>query len=148
MMPDKPMEIHRLREFDERQFLEMHDLMCVLSTRCQLTPEMLQSAITRAYVYVMVGEGRIVGTATLCPFFSPTGAKASIEDVVILPEYQGRGWGRLLMEHVLSQARTMAPITLQLTSRPSRVAANALYRQLGFLSKETNCYTLALLAEN
>lgn len=148
MMPDKPMEIHRLREFDERQFLEMHDLMCVLSTRCQLTPEMLQSAITRAHVYVMMEEGRIVGTATLCPFYSPTGAKASIEDVVILPEYQGRGWGRLLMEHVLSQARTMAPVTLQLTSRPSRVAANALYRQLGFQPKETNCYTLALLAEN
>lgn len=141
------MEIRRLQEFDEQQFQEMRTLMEVLSTRCHLTPEMLHAAVSRAWVYVMVCDGRIIGTATLSPFCSPTGAKASVEDVVILPEYQGRGWGRCLMEHVIAEARQLAPVTLQLTSRPSRVAANALYRQLGFQQKDTNCYTLSLAVE-
>jgi ribosomal protein S18 acetylase RimI-like enzyme len=48
------------------------------------------------------------------------------------------------MDYVLERAASFAPITLQLTSRPSRVAANALYRKLGFLPKETNFYTMKI----
>ena len=85
-----------------------------------------------------------MGCATLCVFHSPTGTKASVEDVVVDEEYRGRGLGRELMLGILERARRLAPIELHLTSKPARVAANALYQSLGFVRKETNAYTLCL----
>ena len=87
----------------------------------------------------------IVGCATLCVFESPTGQKASVEDVVILPAYRGQGIGRALMEHLIGYAReTLAPVDLHLTSMPSRVEANELYQSLGFEQRETNVYKISL----
>lgn len=93
------------------------------------------------------GEGRIIGCATLCVFHSPTGTKASIEDVVVLSAYRGQHLGKQLMEYVLEQVKAYAPIELHLTSNPMRVAANKLYQSLGFLKKETNCYHLMITDE-
>ena len=41
-------------------------------------------------------------------------------------------------------ASSMSPIEIQLTSKPHREAANALYRSLGFERVETNCYRIKL----
>ena len=48
------------------------------------------------------------------------------------------------MAYLLDRAASFAPITLQLTSRPLRIAANALYQKLGFQPKETNFYTMKI----
>lgn len=138
------MEIRQLTHPTPEQYKQMHALMCVLSTHCRLTPQMLEQATRQAQVYVLEHQGTIIGTATLSPYGSPTGRKASIEDVVVLPQYQGQHLGRRLVQHLVDVARTMAPITLHLTSRPSRIAANALYRQLGFQQRETNVYKMEL----
>lgn len=67
-----------------------------------------------------------------------------LRDVVVAAEFRGRHIGRTLLEHVLGTARTMAPIELQLTSKPARTAANALYSTLGFTRVDTNCYRIKL----
>ena len=93
-------------------------------------------------------EDHIIGCASLCVFDSPTGRKASVEDVVVESGHRGQGIGRALLEHIIGFARReLAPIDLQLTSRPERVAANALYRSLGFERRETNAYRLRLMDE-
>lgn len=131
----------RLMRYTEAQYEDLAGLMHTLTQHRELTPRKLDETLQHAQLFVLEGEdGRLVGMATLCPFFSPTGRKASIEDVVIHPDYQGKGLGRLLMQEVLSAARELSPLTLQLTSRPSRIAANALYRKLGFQQKDTNFY--------
>jgi hypothetical protein len=38
----------------------------------------------------------------------------------------------------------LSPIDLRLTSNPSRVEANALYRELGFELRDTNVYKMSL----
>lgn len=137
------MKFERLSSFDAQEFADMRTLMGVLSSHCDLTEDMLTDAVRQASVFVARHEGHIIATATLAVFSSPTGRKASIEDVVVLPQYQGHGIGRDLVKHVLDEAHRLSPITLQLTSRPSRIAANALYRNLGFQQKETNFYKKA-----
>ncbi len=88
---------------------------------------------------------RILACATLCVYESPTGRKASVEDVVVSQKSRGQHIGKRLMEHIIAFARTnLADVDLCLTSRPHRVAANNLYRSLGFQPKETNVYKMPI----
>ena len=139
-------EFSELSSFSQTEFDQFCNLMSALSQRCELTQEMLQAVIDcpDSHLYVVRHKGTIVACATLCLFASPTGRKASVEDVVVLPKFQGLGLGRALMDYLLERAASFAPITLQLTSRPSRIAANDLYQKLGFQPKETNFYTMKI----
>ncbi len=91
-------------------------------------------------VFVARLDGVVVGSLTLAVFPIPTGAKAWIEDVVVDEAARGRGIGELLNRTALDRARSFGARTVDLTSRPSREAANRLYQRLGFDRRETNVY--------
>ncbi len=83
---------------------------------------------------------RIVGSLTLAMFRIPTGYRAWIEDVVVDDAVRGRGIGDKLNRVALDRARDAGAKTVDLTSRPSREAANRLYKRIGFEQRETNVY--------
>jgi ribosomal protein S18 acetylase RimI-like enzyme len=85
-------------------------------------------------------DGGVVGMATLATFRTPTGLRAWIEDVVVDDAGRGRGVGTALTEAMLDRARELGCRTVDLTSRPSREAANRLYQRAGFVARETNVY--------
>ncbi|HWC38355.1 MAG TPA: GNAT family N-acetyltransferase [Acidimicrobiales bacterium] len=85
-------------------------------------------------------EGDIVGTLTLAVFRIPTQVRAWIEDVVVDEAARGRGVGEALNEEAIRRAAAAGVRNVDLTSRPSREAANRLYRRLGFELRETNVY--------
>lgn len=85
-------------------------------------------------------DGAIIGSLTLALFPIPTGLRAWIEDVVVDDAARGKGVGRLLNEVALERAQAAGARTVDLTSRPSREAANRLYQRLGFEARETNIY--------
>lgn len=85
-------------------------------------------------------EGRIVGSMTLVVFPIPTGVRAWIEDVVVDGAARGKGVGAALNTRAIEIAVQMGAKTVDLTSRPSREAANRLYQRLGFVARETNVY--------
>ncbi len=85
-------------------------------------------------------DGTIVGSMTLAMFRIPTGLRAWIEDVVVDGEARGMGVGQLVNERALEIAREAGATTVELTSRPSREAANRLYLRMGFEIRETNVY--------
>jgi ribosomal protein S18 acetylase RimI-like enzyme len=89
-------------------------------------------------------DGRIVGSLTLVLFRIPTGLRAWIEDVVVDGSARGTGVGEALNRFALDEARRAGATTVDLTSRPSREAANRLYRRLGFVQRETNVYRFDL----
>jgi ribosomal protein S18 acetylase RimI-like enzyme len=90
------------------------------------------------------GEGAIVGSLTLALFRIPTGLRAWIEDVVVDEAARGQGVGEALNRAALDRAREAGATTVDLTSRPSREAANRLYQRLGFEQRETNVYRITL----
>ena len=158
------MEIQELQDYTQTQFEDLKQLMTELSDRVNFTQAdmMLVLKDSNCHLYVILesltpspcvshdckspkGEGRIIGCAALCVFHSPTGTKASIEDVVVSSAYRGQHLGKQLMEYVLEQAKAYAPIELHLTSNPKRVAANKLYQSIGFQKKETNCYQMSIV---
>lgn len=88
--------------------------------------------------------GPIVGSLTLALFRIPTGVRAWIEDVVVDGAVRGRGVGEALTAHALDRARSAGARTVDLTSRPSREAANRLYQRVGFVERDTNVYRFEL----
>ena len=90
------------------------------------------------------GSGAVVGSLTLVLFRIPTGVRAWVEDVVVDEAARGRGIGDLLGREALRRAAHAGARTVDLTSRPSREAANRLYRRLGFEVRETNVYRYGL----
>jgi ribosomal protein S18 acetylase RimI-like enzyme len=86
------------------------------------------------------GTGSIVGSLTLAVFRVPTGLRAWIEDVVVDESARGAGAGEALVVAAIRRADAVGARTVDLTSRPSREAANRLYRRLGFETRSTNVY--------
>ena len=93
------------------------------------------------------GGGAILGSLTLVVFRIPTGMRAWIEDVVVDEAGRGQGVGEALNRFALDLARAEGCKTVDLTSRPSREAANRLYQRLGFQARETNVYRKVLETE-
>lgn len=89
-------------------------------------------------------DEKICGMITVVCYDSPTGRKARIEDLVIDNSARGLGAGRALLEAGIELAREIGATALELTSRPSRIAANKLYQTSGFELRETNVYRMNL----
>jgi ribosomal protein S18 acetylase RimI-like enzyme len=85
-------------------------------------------------------DGSVLGAMTLVVFRIPTGVRAWIEDVVVDGDARGRGVGEALNRAAIDLAYELGSRTIDLTSRPTRVAANALYQKLGFVARDTNIY--------
>lgn len=141
------MEISELLSFSSEDCAELAGLMAELDSSASLTErslrELIDSADSHLYV-VRSEEGRIVGCACLCVYFQPFRMDASMESVVVSSSCRRAGLGRRLVEFLIEEAGRLGVARLHLTSRPARVAANALYQAVGFTRKDTNCYVLDL----
>lgn len=85
-------------------------------------------------------DNKIVGLLTLAIFRIPTAVRAWIEDVVVDSTARGHGVGEALNHAAIAEAKRRGASTVDLTSRPSREAANRLYQRLGFVKRDTNVY--------
>jgi ribosomal protein S18 acetylase RimI-like enzyme len=89
-------------------------------------------------------DDEIIGTLTLVVFSIPTGLRAIVEDVIVDNASRGKGVGEQLVAFALRCAKERGAKTVDLTSRSSREAANALYQKMGFVLRETNVYRFFL----
>ena len=142
------MRIEKATEVDEALLAAMARLIPQLSssnpapTRTQLQEMVDSPAITLLIARDDAGE--IVGSLTLAMFRIPTGLRAWIEDVIVDGSQRGKGLGEALTRHALQVAKDADATTVDLTSRPSREAANRLYQRVGFERRETNVYRYKL----
>lgn len=139
--------VNAVRYANEELVSQINHLLPQLSssaapmTLTQLKDFLDSSAIT---LFIATDEGRTLGMLTLAMFPLPTGVRAWIEDVVVDVEARGQGAGELLTMTAVEHAKRHGAVTVDLTSRPSREAANSLYRKLGFQTRETNVYRFTL----
>lgn len=123
-----------------------------------LTAEQTQALVDQDSVYLFVFRtdkpviaadgneveaGTILGMLSLATFAIPTGVRAWVEDVVVDAGTRSMGAGQQLVEAAVAHAQKIGARTVDLTSRPSREAANRLYRRCGFELRETNVYRYA-----
>ena len=91
-------------------------------------------------MFVARVDNQIVGLLTLAVFRIPTAVRAWIEDVVVDSSARGHGVGEALNVAAIAEAKRRGAKTVDLTSRPSREAANRLYQRIGFVARDTNVY--------
>lgn len=109
-----------------------------------LTEEMFNQLVasSNSHLFFLLKEGQIAGMLTVGIYYSPTGGKAWIEDVVVDKSFRGQGLSKLLVAHAIEFVKAKQVPSLMLTSNPKRIAANKLYQTMGFERKETNVYRM------
>ena len=114
------------------------------SSPMTLTEEMFNQLLAspNSHLFFLWKDEQIAGMLTVGIYYSPTGGKAWIEDVVVDESFRGQGLSKLLVAHAINFTQSKQIPTLMLTSNPKRVAANKLYQAMGFERKETNVYRM------
>ena len=148
-MADTPteVEVHECRAVADELVEAMGRLIPQLSSsnpppgRAELEEIVASPATT---LFVARHCDRIVGALTLVAFRIPTGVRTRIEDVVVDETLRGQRVGERLSEAALERARQLGARSTDLTSRPSREAANRLYARMGFERRESNVYRYTL----
>ncbi len=137
-------DVQELMVADESVLADLNALLPQLSSSSppmtlDALSEMVASDASRLLV-ARRDDGAVLGMMTLVVFRIPTGVRAWIEDVVVDETARGTGAGAALNRAAITLAYELGAKTIDLTSRPSRVAANALYQKLGFVARDTNIY--------
>ncbi len=89
----------------------------------------------RYQVYVAEAQGEVVGTFALLIMdnLAHMGAPSGIvEDVVVNPDWQGKGIGKQMMQFAVEHCRKMGCYKLVLSSNLKREVAHRFYESLGF----------------
>ena len=137
--------LERLTRITDSALQDIQNLLCQLTHDDPLpTKRQLQTVVKNNHLIVVRDKGRIVGMGLLISFVKTSGTRGQIEDVVMDEKYGGKGVGKKLVERLIKEARKLKLTKVGLTSRPHRIAANKLYRKLGFIRKNTNVYHLPL----
>ncbi|MET7640176.1 GNAT family N-acetyltransferase [Streptomyces sp. NPDC005438] len=108
----------------------------------QTARRLLDSGATTVLLARVGGE--VVGMLTLVVYPLLSGLRARIEDVVVDEAARGHGVGAALTEEAVRLAEAAGARTVDLTSRPSREAANRLYERLGFEARDSRVYRRSL----
>lgn len=103
-------------------------LILAIAGRAPENPEDWQHIPMEAYA----------GTATLLILQTSWHAVAHIEEVIVDADYEGKGIGKKLMQKAIEVGHDNGVQVFDLTSGPSKVAAQALYEKIGFKKRETN----------
>ena len=109
-----------------------------------LTKDMFHQLLAsqNSHLFFIMKDEQIAGMLTVGIYYSPTGGKAWIEDVVVDETFRGQGLSKLLVAHAIEFVKSQQIPLLMLTSNPKRIAANKLYQAMGFERKETNVYRM------
>jgi ribosomal protein S18 acetylase RimI-like enzyme len=136
--------ISELKEGSADVLTSINQLLPQLSLNAQgISMDRLLELVESDNTIIFLGtdkDGQILGMLSLIVMKIPTGNKAWIEDVVVDSKARGQGLGKALMNHALEEAKKLEVKSIDLTSRPTREAANLLYQSLGYQKRETNVY--------
>jgi len=87
--------------------------------------------------WCLIDNGNIIGTVAI-RIIDDDNRIVELKRMFVLPEYQGRGYGRLLLEHAITYSQKQKYQKMCLDTRKQFSAAQHLYRSVGF--QETDKY--------
>jgi len=139
--------IQKLFALSQEIYRQIIDLLPQLSENIEIQPYLYFDDIinsTGTHIFCAFDQYQLIGIATLVVYKIPSGIGALIEDLVVDEKYRGLKVGKNIMQHLIEFCSEKGIKYVNLTSNPARIAANKLYRSLGFKQRETNLYYLEL----
>lgn len=138
-----------VQSFSQDDADKVRKLVSQLNTDFQpLSDDVYKALLASHQTHLLVARrketGEIVGMITLVAYRIPYKMKGILEDFVVDSSFRKHGIGEKLLQFAIEKARTYGVLSLILTSRPEREAANRLYRKLGFMKRDTNVYQVLL----
>lgn len=90
--------------------------------------EIQNKSISFPWVMVREPDNQVVGYV----IFWKIGEEVQVNNIAVHPDFRRRGLGESLLRHVISWVKKEGAQLVTLEVRPSNLAAQALYRKLGF----------------
>lgn len=111
----------------EREFMPNVDVQ-----KCAL--EMILSNPEVGKIFVCENDGEMIGMVSLLFTISTAlgGKVAMLEDMVVAPLFQGKGFGKKLLAHAILEAKRLTCKRITLLSDTDNVKAHHFYEQFGF----------------
>jgi ADP-ribose pyrophosphatase YjhB (NUDIX family)/GNAT superfamily N-acetyltransferase len=138
----------KILQFVKEKFI--YDLAAVKKLVAQLDPtavvneQSLYKAVVDGYVSKIEKNGKLLGMGWIFPRQTMLRHQAVVEDMIVAESQRGKGWGEKILRDLIAWAKQQGVQVIELTTNPKRIAANSLYRKLGFKLHETNHYLLNL----
>jgi ribosomal protein S18 acetylase RimI-like enzyme len=136
--------ISELREVTDEVVEAFARLLPQLSTSAApLSATAIRELVSSPAVTVLIArndDATIIGTLSLVVFRIPTGTRAWIEDVIVDAAAGRQGTGTALVREAVGRAVQAGARSVDLTTRPARVAAGNLYERAGFTQRDTRVY--------
>lgn len=100
----------------------------------------LYRSMLNGYMTKKVVEGRLVGVGWIFPRRTLSRKQAVVEDMIVDESERGKGYGKEILLDLMGWAKENGVEVIELTTNPKRVAANELYKRVGFELHPTNHY--------
>ena len=134
------MNIRRFREPDAEAAAQVVAVTVKVSNSRDYPPDYIDDLIQthsaqvllqrakEGHMYVACDGGRIIGTGTIAPFWGSR-TESILLTVFVLPEYQGEGIGRAIIETLEQDEFALRASRIEI---PASLTAVGFYRRLGY----------------
>ena len=92
------------------------------------TPEYVMKRAEWTHFYVVCADGHIVGCGAIGPYWDKTD-ESSLFNIFVLPEYQGNGIGRVIIETLEKDEFFLRAKRIEI---PASITACGFYRKMGY----------------
>lgn len=133
-----------VKEYFVYDFKIVRKLTSQLDPNAEINEQSLYKAMLNGYVSKVYKKGKLVGMGWIFPRQTLLRRQAVVEDMIVDEKYRGKGLGEKILLDLIRWAKQEGVEVIELTTNPKRIAANALYKKVGFLLHETNHYLLNL----
>ncbi len=132
-----------IRRFEEKDAHKVAELirktMCISNSKdypeayitqgiALFTPEYVKQRAGWTHFYVVCEGEKIIGCGAIGPYWDKTD-ESCLFTIFVLPEYQGRGYGRLIIETLEQDEFFLRAKRIEI---PASITACAFYRRFGY----------------
>jgi ADP-ribose pyrophosphatase YjhB (NUDIX family)/N-acetylglutamate synthase-like GNAT family acetyltransferase len=120
------------------------ELVSQLDSTAIVDEEAIYKASLNGFVSRQYDKGKLIGMGWIFPRQTLLRKQAVVEDMIVDENYRGKGMGKKILLDLIKWAKSQGVEVVELTTNPKRVAANELYKSIGFVLHPTNHYLLKL----